>query len=481
MQGLELAGVGGILLLVLPVLSIVTVLLTAPVAKFVAKRRHEEAQVARAPMVVALAAISVEGVMAFALALRAELRAGMLLLFGPLALDVTPAAAAGIFSVSAFLFVLLVSIELSQARPAVMSLSELAAALGVWAVQSLVLLHGDVPTMMVGVWLIGVVVSLLLLIEAPKHYRVPRLWLVAWAILVPCGVLALLWPLRDWHFGADLVDTRALLRAAQGAPAATLSLRIWLSTSWAVLAGVLAFAAVPKVRTLTSPGPALIASAAVLSTFPSTARLTAAVLPPELDAAIHLGPTLRAFEVAFGIVLAGVTLLKLDTFRRLWLFCAAWTCGAGWAFAFPEAPMGLVAIASPIFAAFSIPFCFAAISALAASRVTSSLAPPWLPVAAIILFPLTAALGGPWVAAVTSGAPFPVQLPGLLLAAAIGIAAIWGVAAPLIADRRDAFAYGLFPRSQPSARRSRLVGDLVLLVVWLLLACLALAGWHAAL
>jgi hypothetical protein len=477
MQGLQFTGVGGTLLLVLPVLSIGCVLLTGPVARAIGRRQHEEEQVVRAPLIVALISVIAEAGLALALMRQPALRGGAPLAVGPLCFELTTYGVASVFSLAAFVLVLLVATELSRAEAGVLATDELAAVLFAWGGQIHLALSGGLPTALVGVSLTGAAVSLLLLLEALRHRRRARLWLIAWAVLIPVGVAVLLWPLHRLPLGSDLLDARALLRSGGTRAAEALLLRIWLAAGLAALAGLVAFASIPRVAVSLSPGPAAIAGGALAGALPALCRVTAAILPASSLADGWLGPHLRAVWIAAGIVALAVALLRLSTWRRLCLLSVGCVCGLGWSVAFAGVPRAVLVLAGPVAAALALPLCFGAMVTLEVSRVSPSSTPRSLPSLAVVIFPALVLLAGPWVAAVGLGGSLSAQLGGLLLSGLLAAVALLSVALPLMQDRREALGHGHFP-GPPPGWRGWLTPERGLLGLWLVLAALA-AGWWA--
>ncbi|MBM3475796.1 MAG: hypothetical protein FJX75_21220 [Armatimonadetes bacterium] len=478
MQGLEFVGVGGMLLLVLPLLSIACVLLTSPVARAIGRRQHEEEQVLRAPLIVALISVIAEGALALALLRQPALRGGAPLPVGPLYFGLTTYGVAGVFSLAAFVLMLLVATEFSRAEPAVLGTDELAGVLFAWGGQTLLALSDGLPTALVGVSLTGVAASLLLVLEALKHRRRARLWLIAWAVLIPLGVWLLLWPLHGRELGSDLLDARALLRSGGARTAEALLLRGWLAAGLAAVAGLVAFVSIPRVPVSLSPGPAILAGGAVIGALPALCRVTGAVLPAGALADGWLGPHLRAVWIAAGVIALAVALLRLSTWRRLCLLSVGCVCGLGWSLAFAGVPRSALVLAGPVAAALALPLCFGAAVALEATRLSPSSAPRSLPLPATVLFPALALLAGPWLAAAGLGGPLGAQLGGFLLGVLLAAVALLSVAVPLINDRREALSYGHFPGLHPGGLRGWLTLDRGVLVLWLVLAALA-AGWWA--
>ena len=481
MQGLEFAGVGGMLLLVLPLLSIVCVLLTAPVARAIGRRQHEEEQVVRAPLIVALISVIAEGGLALALMRQPALRGGAPLPVGPLYFELTTYGVASVFSLAAFVLVLLIATELSRAEPAVLATDELAAVLFAWGAQSFLALSGGLPTALMGVWLTGAAISLLLLLEALKHRRRARLWLIAWAVLIPAGVFVLLWPLRGMELGSDMLDARALLRAGGTRAAEAVLLRPWLAVGLAAVAGLAAFASIPRVPVPLSPGPAILAGGALAGALPALCRVTAAILPASALADGWLGPHLRAVWIAAGIVALVVALMKLSAWRRLCLLSVGCVCGLAWALAFAGLPRSALILAGPVVAALALPLCFGAVVALEATRHSPSSSPRSLLFLAAVLFPALALLAGPWLAAVGLRGSLGAQLGGFLLSVLLAATALVGVALPLANDRREALRHGHFLASRPDTFWKWLIPERGVLGGWLVLAALACGCWATGL
>jgi len=481
MQGLEFAGIGGMLLLVLPLLSMVCVLLTVPVARAIGRRQHEEQQVLRAPLIVALISVIAEGGLALALMRQPALREGAPLPVGPLYFELTTYSLASAFSLAAFVLVLLLATELSRAEAAVLATDELVAVLFAWGAQTWMALSGSLPTALVGVSLTGVAASLLLLLEALKHRRRARLWLLAWAVVIPVGIWALLWPLRGMELGSDMLDARVLLRTGGTRAASVLLLRISLAAGLATVAGLVAFASIPRVPLSLSPGPAILAGGALTASLPTACRVAASILPFSSLTEGWLGPHLRAAWVAVGVVALVVALLKLSPWRRLCLLSLGCVCGLGWSLAFVGVPRSTLVIAGPILAALALPLCFGAVVALEASRVSPSSAPRSVPLLAVLLFPALVLLAGPWVAATGLRGELSTQFGGLLLSGLLAAIALLSVGLPLANDRREAVEHGHLPGSRPSRLREWLSPERLLIGLWLVLAALASGCWAAGL
>ncbi len=479
MQGLEFSGVGGLLVLVLPALAALCVLLTAPVARAIGRRQHEEEQVVRAPLLVAGIATLIEAALALAV-FRHTSAEGTPLPVGPLYFELTPYALSSVFALTAVVLVLLIATELSQARAGVLGTDQLAGLLFAWGAQCFLALAGGLPTALMGLWLACASVSVLLILEAFRHARGGRLWLLAWAVAVPIGTFLLLLPFHGLPLGSDMLDARAMLRTGGLRTAEGLLLRLWLGVALSAVAGLIAFAAIPRVRVSLSPGPLACAAGALTGALPTAFRVTIGSLPAAALAESQLGPHLRMVWMALGIAALVIALARLSAFRQLCLLCVGCVCGAGWALSFPEAMARPLVLAGPLAGALALPLCFAALYALETAAASPSTAARRLPFAALVLFPALSVLGGPWFALVGSRVPTGAQLAALVLNMLLAAVAVVRVAIPLAAERRECLSRGLFAGSQGAASPGRVIGEAVPPVIWLALSAAAVACWTTA-
>jgi hypothetical protein len=483
MQGLEFAGLGGLLLLVLPVLSLACVLLTAPVARIIGRRQHEEEQVARAPLLVAVLAVGVQMCLAFALGRHPGLRAPAPLPLGPLYFELTSYAVASVFCLSAFVLVLLAATELSRAEAGVLSTAEVAAVLLAWGAECFLALAGGMPTALMGLWLVAIATSVLLLIEALKHARRARLWLIGWAVAVPLGALLLLLAFRNVPLGSDMLDARVALRSVRGYPAHGALLRLWLAGGLVPVAGLIAFAAIPRVTVSRSPGPLVFTGGALTGTLPALYHLTAGLFPAGalLGAELRLGPQLRAVWVAVAIVALVMAYVRLSAYRRLCLLSVGCVCGSAWAltlFSLASVPAAQWTAAAT---ALALPLCLGATLALEAARLSPTSTPRHLPLAAILLFPVCALVSVAWPGSAALRAGAGAALSALILCGLLAAAAWVAAASPLLRERLQALRRGCFTASAGGLRRSALIGELAVLVVWLILGVPAIGLWSAGL
>jgi len=169
-----------------------------------------------------------------------------------------------------------------------------------------------------------------------------------------------------------------------------------------------------------------------------------------------------------------VALARLNAYRRLCLLCAGCVCGLAWVLSFALLPRPSLTLAGAIGVALALPVCFGAVLALEAARVSPSSAPRRLPFVALVLLPVASVLLGPWAAVVGSQLALGAQFAGLLLSALLALLAIARVLLPLLGDRREALARGLFASPHLSA-------ELAVLLPWLLLTAAAVASWSPAL
>jgi hypothetical protein len=483
MQGLEFAGLGGLLLLVLPALALACVLLTAPVARVIGRRQHEEEQVARAPLLVAVLAVGVQMCLAFALGRHPGLRAPAPLPLGPLYFELTGQAVASVFCLSAFVLVLLAATELSRAEPRALSTAEIAAVLFAWGAQCILALAGGVPTALVGLWLVAIGTSLLLLIEALKHARRARLWLVGWAVAVPLGVFLLLLVFRGVALGSDMLDARVAMRSVGGYPAHGALVRLWLAGGLAGVAGLVAFAGIPRVTVSRSPGPLVLAGGGLTGALPTLYRVTAGLFPTGalLGAEVRLGPQLRAVWAAVAILALVTAYVRLSAYRRLCLLSVGCVCGSAWALTLFSSASVPAAQWTAAAAALALPLCFGATLALEGARLAPTSAPRHLPLAAILLFPVCAVASVAWPGSAALRAGAGAALSALILCGLLAAAAWVAVGMPLVRERLQALRRGCFAASAGGLRRSALIGELVVLAVWLILWVPAIGLWSAGL
>jgi len=477
MSGLEFGGVGGVLLLVLPGLAALCALLTAPVARAIGRRQHEEEQVIRAPLLVGGIAGLIEAGLALALLRRVE-AAEVPLPVGPLYFELSPYALSSVFTLTAVLLVLLAATELSQNRAGVLPADQLAGVLFAWGALCFSALSGSLTTALTGVWLTGVSVSVLLLLEAFRHTRRGKLWLIGWAVVAPIGVFLLLWPFQGLDLGSDLVDARALLRSGGLRAAEALLLRLWLAGGLVPMMGLLALATIPRAPVSFSPGPAVFGAGALAGTLPALLRLTLSVVPVGSLTDGGLGPPLRSAWVTLGVLVLPFVLYGLSPFRRLCLLCVGCVCSLGWMAAHTGATPSLWAHLGPLAAALALPLCLAAVQALETARVLPSAAPRRLPLSAVVLFPAAVALSG-----VLAGLSDPdAQTPAIVFRDTV-LAALFVTGAVAVGwlaarARQEAVRHGQF--SRPGGRLPHL-DELIVLVPWLVLVAAALLCWSAAL
>jgi len=401
MQGLDFPGVGGMLLLILPGFSVVCVLLTAPVARAIGRRQHEEEQVLRAPLLVAAVAVLAGAVLASAV-LRQLGPGEMPLPVGPLYFELTAYSLSSVLCLSLVVLVLLGATELSQGRAGVLSTQELAAVLFAWGAQCFLALSGGLPTALMGVSLTVASISLFLLLEAFRHPRRGKLWLIGWAVAITVGAFVLLLPFHGMALGSDMLDARAFLRSGGSRVAEAALFRLWLAGGLAGLAGLVAFASTPRVPVSLSPGPLVLAGSALVGVLPALHRITQGVMPPGSLADSPLGSHLRLTWMALGVVALVVALARLNAYRRLCLLCAGCVCGLAWVLSFALLPRPSLTLAGAIGVALALPVCFGAVLALEAARVSPSSAPRRLPFVALVLLPVASVLIGPWAAVVGS-------------------------------------------------------------------------------
>ncbi|HJN17769.1 MAG TPA: hypothetical protein QGH10_19880, partial [Armatimonadota bacterium] len=108
------AGIGVVLLLVLPTLAVACVLITAPFSQWIGRRHDEEEQVIRAPLLVACIAIAAEAGVAIWLLVRGLPAQGIIVDVGRSALRADAFAAGTVLTVSAIAFIALIAAELAR-------------------------------------------------------------------------------------------------------------------------------------------------------------------------------------------------------------------------------------------------------------------------------------------------------------------------------------------------------------------------------
>jgi len=477
MQSLDLGGIGGLLLLVLPALAALCVLLTAPVARAIGRSRHEEEQVARAPLLVAGIAVLLQGALALAL-LRSVRGAEMPVPVGALYFELSPYALSCVFALSAVVLVLLAATELSQQRPGVLATDQLAGVLVAWGAQCCLALAAGMATVVTGVWLVSATTSVLLLLEAFRHARPGKLWLAAWALLIPIIAFLLLRPVGGAELGTDFIDARALLRTGGLRAAEGLLLKLWLAGGLTAVAGLVAFAGIPRVPVSFSPAPVLFAAGALAGTLPALLHLTLSVVPVGSLTDGGLGPPLRSAWVTLGVLVLPFVLYGFSAFRRLCWLCVGCVCSLGWMAAHTGATPSLWAHLGPLAAALALPLCLAAVQALETARVLPSAAPRRLPLSAVVLFPAAVALSGILASLSDPDAQTPaIVLRDTVLAALFvtGAVAVGWLAARA---RREAVRHGQF--SRPGGRLPHL-DEFIVLVPWLVLVAMAAWCWSVGL
>ena len=476
MRALDFTGLGGLLLLVLPFLAIACVLLSAPVALLIGRRQHEEERVARAPLLVAAIAVLLEALLALALLRQSGVREGFPLPVSRLYFELTPYAVGGVLALSFVTLVLFASAELSQAGPGVVTAGSAAAILFAFASQVVVALAGSLPTAVTGLGLCSVAVSLLLLIEAFKHARPARLWLAGWALAIPIGAFAFLWPYRALRVGSDMLDARMLLRLADPALVHSALARLWLAGALTTAAGLVAFAALPRVRLIAPVAPATCAGLGAVGVLPSLLRLTATAFPAGPPPLAHhwLSSRLAALAVGCGIMAAAVALAPLSHFRRLYLLSVGCLGGLAWVMAVFDRSCATVALLQALLVALALPICFGAVAALDATRTSPPVSPSWLPFTSAVALPIVAGIlwGWPWAAARGAGT----ALAGLLLAGVLLTSAI-RLAVQLARDRRAALHHGFFPLSTRLPQLKAVLFEGVFALSWCLMVLLLAALW----
>jgi hypothetical protein len=483
MAGPEAEGVAALLLLVLPALAALCVVLTAPVARAIGRRQREEEQVLRAPLLVAGIAALIETGLAAALFRRAA-GGEVPLPIGPLYFELSPYSLSSVLTLSTVVLVLLVVTELAQNRAGVVGADQLAGVLFAWGALCCLALAGSLSTALLGVWLNGAAASGLLLLEAFRHGRWGKLWLVGWAVLIPLGLFVLLLPFRGLELGEDLLDARVLLRSRGVLAAEGLLLRLWLAGGLTVLAGLVAFASMPRVPAPLSPAPIVLTAGVLAGTLPAVFRVSLSVLPGSVLVDGHLASNLRIVWIIAGIVSLLASLLTAPPLRRLCMHCVCVVAGVGWLMARFDPLRATWPVAGSLGATLSLPLCFAAVQAVEVARVLPAAAGRWLPWSAILLFPATAALWShsePFLEPSRLVAPGQVwaRMGDLLFIALLVVGGVAAVAMPLVRHRQEALRRGQFSGSGGTLPAQQL-GELVVLVPWIVLVALLVMHWGPA-
>jgi hypothetical protein len=150
--------------------------------------------------------------------------------------------------------------------------------------------------------------------------------------------------------------------------------------------------------------------------------------------------------VALGLVALVVTFAPISDFRRLCLLSGGALCGLAWVMTCLTKASGHAALIQATTVALTLPYCFAALSALEATHLPSTPAPFRLARAATRLLPVVVGLLWAWFpVAGARGVTGPV-VAGALLALAL-LAAAARLAVALTQSRAEAIAHGFFPGS----------------------------------
>jgi hypothetical protein len=357
------AVLGGLLLLVLPVVGTLCVLLTGPVARSIGRRHQEEEQAARAPGIVAGIVLLLEAGLAIALRQAPAVRGGIRVTVGPSAFEIDPYVVGTVTALAVVTLLAVCAAEFSRRDWRPSRANELAAVLFVCAAHVFLALAGSLQMVALAVAVGCLAVSALLLVEAWSRAKSGRAVLVIGAVLLPLIGWLLLLPYRHLSPAADLQEAGTALQAAHLALAHGMLARLWVAGGLLLPIAALLLAALPPTQTQSLPALPALFAISIVGALPALFRITVVAFPRGSPAYCHewLSPRLAIVAVGLGLLGLSVAQARVSAFLRLGLVALGQTCSLAWlmaAFSKTAASAALLAAVGP---AALLGLCFACV------------------------------------------------------------------------------------------------------------------------
>jgi hypothetical protein len=475
-MSLDLHVVGALMLLVLPPVAALCVLLTRPLADAIGRRQREEAQVLRAPVLVAGVALLLEALLAAALWRTPDIRRELGVALGGSVLWLDRYTVGSVLALSVAMLLGLGGAEAVRLPDRKPSILELAAALLLWAAHVGLALSGSLHTAAGALVVCGLAVTAALLLAGSREARLARLAMIGLAIAGPIVGWLLLASLRHVPAVADFDDAQEALRALDPRLVHAAVGRLWVAGLAFPAAAMLLLALSPRQR---REGYALAPTlVAVLLTgaLPGLLRVTLLAFPSGSPtyALEWLAPRLAAASIIAGLLAAGAAQLRCGPWVRISLvafgLACTITCAAA---AFTSDGVRATLLQAGV-AGVLLPFCL--LAGAAADRGPLSplhaVSPALYDAGWVLLVPACLPLA--WPAAVGTHGLGGYAVGGTLLA--LAVTAAWlRLQAQLLTDRPRALP-GAPPLGAPPHRSAGLALIAALIAVALLVGALLMGG-----